>query len=66
MICLRQCPVGAISGGKNQIHVIDQTKCTKCNTCFEVCPPRFSAVRRLSGEPVPPPVKDRVLVRKKG
>jgi NADH:ubiquinone oxidoreductase subunit F (NADH-binding)/(2Fe-2S) ferredoxin/NAD-dependent dihydropyrimidine dehydrogenase PreA subunit len=66
MICLRQCPVGAISGGKNQIHVIDQTKCTKCNTCFEVCPPRFSAVRRLSGEPVPPPVKDRVLVRRKG
>jgi NADH:ubiquinone oxidoreductase subunit F (NADH-binding)/(2Fe-2S) ferredoxin/Pyruvate/2-oxoacid:ferredoxin oxidoreductase delta subunit len=66
MICLRQCPVGAISGGKNQIHVIDQAKCTKCNTCFEVCPPRFSAVRRLSGEPVPPPVKDRVLVRRKG
>jgi len=66
MICLRQCPVGAISGGKNQIHVIDQEKCTKCNTCFEVCPPRFSAVRRLSGEPVPPPVKDRVLVRRKG
>jgi NADH-quinone oxidoreductase subunit F len=66
MICLKQCPVEAISGGKNQIHVIDQTKCTKCNTCFEVCPPRFSAVRRLSGEPVPPPVKDRVLVRRKG
>jgi len=66
MICLRQCPVGAVSGGKNQIHVIDQTKCTKCNTCFEVCPPRFSAVRRLSGEPVPPPVKDRVLARRKG
>jgi len=66
MICLRQCPVEAISGGKNQIHVIDQTKCTKCNTCFEVCPPRFSAVRRLSGEPVPPPVKDRVLARRKG
>jgi len=65
MICLRQCPVGAISGGKNQIHVIDQAKCTKCNACFEVCPPRFSAVRRLSGEPVPPPVKDRVLARRK-
>ena len=66
MICLRQCPVEAISGGKNQIHVIDQTKCTKCNTCFEVCPPRFGAVRRLSGEPVPPPVEDRILARGKG
>jgi NADH-quinone oxidoreductase subunit F len=66
MICLRQCPVGAVSGGKNEIHVIDQAKCIKCNTCFEVCPPRFSAVRRLSGEPVPPPVKDRTLARGKG
>jgi NADH:ubiquinone oxidoreductase subunit F (NADH-binding)/(2Fe-2S) ferredoxin/Pyruvate/2-oxoacid:ferredoxin oxidoreductase delta subunit len=66
MICLRQCPVAAISGGKNQIHVIDQTKCTKCNTCFEVCPPRFAAVRRISGEPVPPPVEDRTLARGKG
>ncbi len=65
MLCLRNCPVEAISGGKNQIHVIDQEKCTKCNTCFEVCPPRFNAVRRLSGEPVPPPVKDRTLVRGK-
>jgi NADH:ubiquinone oxidoreductase subunit F (NADH-binding)/(2Fe-2S) ferredoxin/NAD-dependent dihydropyrimidine dehydrogenase PreA subunit len=65
MICLRNCPVEAISGGKNQIHVIDQEKCTKCNTCFEVCPTRFNAVRRLSGEPVPPPVKDRTLARGK-
>jgi NADH:ubiquinone oxidoreductase subunit F (NADH-binding)/(2Fe-2S) ferredoxin/Pyruvate/2-oxoacid:ferredoxin oxidoreductase delta subunit len=66
MICFRQCPVGAISGGKNQIHVIDQAKCIKCNTCFEVCPSRFSAVRRISGEPVPPPVQDRTLARGKG
>jgi NADH-quinone oxidoreductase subunit F len=66
MICLRQCPVGAVSGGKNEIHIIDQGKCIKCNTCFEVCPPRFSAVKRLSGEPVPPPVKDRTLARGKG
>jgi NADH-quinone oxidoreductase subunit F len=66
MICLRQCPVGAVSGGKNQIHVIDQAKCIKCNTCFEVCPSRFNAVRRLSGEPVPPPVEDRILTRGKG
>jgi NADH:ubiquinone oxidoreductase subunit F (NADH-binding)/(2Fe-2S) ferredoxin/NAD-dependent dihydropyrimidine dehydrogenase PreA subunit len=66
MLCLRNCPVEAISGGKNQIHVIDQEKCTKCNTCFEVCPTRFNAVRRLSGEPVPSPVKDRTLVRGKG
>jgi len=58
MICLRQCPAGAISGGKNQIHVINQDKCTKCGTCFEVCPPRFGAVKKISGEPVPPPIPE--------
>jgi len=56
LICLRNCPVGAIIGGKNLVHVIDQEKCTKCGTCFEVCPPRFDAVTRLSGAKVPEPV----------
>ncbi|MCK4242014.1 MAG: NADH-quinone oxidoreductase subunit NuoF [Dehalococcoidia bacterium] len=49
MICLRNCPVGAITGGKKEVHVIDQDKCTKCGTCFEVCPSRFGAVTKLSG-----------------
>jgi NADH:ubiquinone oxidoreductase subunit F (NADH-binding)/(2Fe-2S) ferredoxin len=53
LICLRDCPVEAISGGKRQIHVIDQAKCTKCGTCFEVCPERFSAVSKISGREVP-------------
>ncbi len=67
MICGRECPVGAISGGKGLIHVIDQQKCTKCGTCFDVCPSRFSAVKKLSGEPVPAPLPEaeRVLVRGK-
>ncbi len=65
MICLRKCPTQAIGGGKNQIHVIDQGKCNSCGTCFEVCPSRFGAVRRLSGEPVPPPIHEeaRMLAR---
>ena len=67
MICLRDCPVDAISGDKNQIHVIDQGKCTKCGTCFDVCPTKFAAVKRISGEPVPAPLpeKQRELVRRK-
>jgi len=67
LICLRDCPAEAISGGKNQIHVIDQSKCTRCGTCFDVCPPRFGAVRKISGEPVPPPPppEERALVRGK-
>ena len=47
MICLRNCPVSAISGGKQEVHVIDQSKCNKCGTCFEVCPPRFNAVVKV-------------------
>ncbi len=67
MICLRECPAGAIIGGKNQIHVIDQEKCTKCGTCYEVCPKRFGAVARISGAPAPEPLleTERVLVRTK-
>jgi NADH-quinone oxidoreductase subunit F len=53
LICSRNCPVGAIIGGKDIIHVIDQVKCTKCGTCLEVCPSRFEAIVKLSGEPVP-------------
>ena len=65
LICARKCPSEAIIGGKNRIHVIEQEKCTKCGTCFEVCPPRFHAVRKISGEPVPPPIPEdaRTLVR---
>ncbi len=67
LICLRKCPDEAIDGGKNRIHVIDQEKCTNCGTCLDVCPPNFNAVVKISGEPVPPPIREdqRVVVRKK-
>ena len=55
-ICLKKCPVDAIEGGKKTIHVIDQELCTRCGTCIEVCPARFDAVRKISGEPIPPPL----------
>lgn len=63
MICLKKCPSDAIIGEKKTIHVIDQDKCTKCDTCFEVCPPRFRAVTKISGQPVPPPIpeEERIL-----
>jgi F420-non-reducing hydrogenase iron-sulfur subunit len=66
MICLKKCPVEAIVGGKSRIHVIDQEKCIKCGTCFEACPPRFGSVKKISGEPVPPPIPEeaRTIVRK--
>jgi NADH:ubiquinone oxidoreductase subunit F (NADH-binding)/(2Fe-2S) ferredoxin/Pyruvate/2-oxoacid:ferredoxin oxidoreductase delta subunit len=66
LICLRECTSEAIIGGKNRIHVIDQEKCTKCGTCFEVCPSRFDAVKKISGEPVPAPIpeEERIITRK--
>jgi F420-non-reducing hydrogenase iron-sulfur subunit len=67
MICARRCPVEAIEGGKNRIHVIDQDKCIKCGTCFEACPPRFGAVDKIAGRPVPPPIpeEERLIVRER-
>ena len=67
MICMRNCPVEAISGGRDLICEIDQAKCTKCGNCYLVCPQRFGAVVRLSGVPVPPsiPEEQRVLIRQK-
>ncbi len=64
--CARKCPVEAIEGGKNLIHVVIQDKCTKCGSCLEACPARFGAVRKISGEPVPDPIPQeaRTVVRK--
>ncbi|MDT4761185.1 NADH-quinone oxidoreductase subunit NuoF [Sphaerochaeta sp. PS] len=40
--CARKCPVGAITGEKKQIHIIDQSTCIKCGVCLETC--KFGAV----------------------
>lgn len=66
MICARRCPEEAIIGAKNQVHVVDQEKCIKCGTCLDVCPPRFGAVIKISGEPVPPPLaqEKRTIVKR--
>jgi coenzyme F420-reducing hydrogenase delta subunit/Fe-S-cluster-containing hydrogenase component 2 len=66
MTCARRCPAEAIISAKNQIHVVDQEKCIKCGTCFEACPPKFGAVTKISGAPVPPPIPEekRTIVRK--
>jgi NADH:ubiquinone oxidoreductase subunit F (NADH-binding)/(2Fe-2S) ferredoxin/ferredoxin len=49
-ICKRGCPAEAIAGDKRLIHIIDQNKCIKCGNCLDVCPPRFNAVTKVSGE----------------
>ena len=41
-LCARKCPVGAISGGKKEVHVIDESLCIKCGACADAC--KFNAV----------------------
>ncbi len=67
LLCEKNCPDGAIIGGKRMIHIIDQEKCTNCGTCFEVCPAKFGAVTKLSGVPVPDPIPEekRAIIRKR-
>jgi NADH:ubiquinone oxidoreductase subunit F (NADH-binding)/NAD-dependent dihydropyrimidine dehydrogenase PreA subunit len=42
--CLKQCPEQCITGESKQPHVIDQSRCIKCNTCADVC--RFDAIAK--------------------
>ena len=50
-LCLKSCPVEAVSGERKKAHVIDQKKCIKCGVCLEVCPEKFSAVECVSAQP---------------
>lgn len=43
--CGRVCPAKAISGDKKQAHVIDHSKCIRCDECFRTC--RFDAITRM-------------------
>jgi NADH-quinone oxidoreductase subunit F len=41
-LCIKACPVDAISGAKKVAHVIDGKKCCKCGACVPTC--KFSAI----------------------
>jgi Na+-translocating ferredoxin:NAD+ oxidoreductase RNF subunit RnfB len=49
LLCKKSCPVDAIAGERKRVHVIDQELCIKCGACFDVCPPKVSAVTKLTG-----------------
>ena len=42
-VCLRRCPVNAISGARNETHVIDPETCIRCGACVEAC--KFDAIK---------------------
>ncbi|HQP59610.1 MAG TPA: NADH-quinone oxidoreductase subunit NuoF [Anaerolineaceae bacterium] len=41
-VCARNCPVGAITGERRGVHVIDSNICVRCGICQQVC--NFNAV----------------------
>ncbi len=48
MVCLRACPVNAITGAKKEVHHIDEDTCTRCGACYDSC--KFDAIEILTGE----------------
>ena len=62
LLCLRNCPSGAIKGEREVVHVIEQERCTRCGICHVTCP--FGAVEKLS-PPVVPRVQYGLRVKKK-
>ncbi len=48
MLCLKSCPVGAVSGIKKELHSIDIDKCIKCGTCIELCSGKYNAIESVS------------------
>ncbi len=54
-LCMKKCPVQAIAGEKNLIHIINQKDCIACGTCIDICP--FDSIIKLSGESVETPEK---------
>jgi NADH:ubiquinone oxidoreductase subunit F (NADH-binding)/ferredoxin len=42
-MCLRACPVNAITGEKKKPHSIDQELCIKCRSCLGTC--KFKSIR---------------------
>jgi NADH:ubiquinone oxidoreductase subunit F (NADH-binding)/(2Fe-2S) ferredoxin len=36
-LCLKNCPVNAITGKRKQMHTINSLHCTRCGNCREVC-----------------------------
>jgi NADH-quinone oxidoreductase subunit F len=41
-MCMRACPVNAISGEKKKLHTIDHGVCIQCGACYDAC--KFNAV----------------------
>ena len=45
--CVKICPVGAITGERKSLHVIDMSMCIDCGACGRICP--FRAIHDQKG-----------------
>ncbi|MDP3034873.1 MAG: NADH-ubiquinone oxidoreductase-F iron-sulfur binding region domain-containing protein [Methanobacteriaceae archaeon] len=50
MVCLKSCPVSAITGSKDEIHVIEVETCVKCGTCLDLCKRKKNAVKLVDAK----------------
>jgi NADH-quinone oxidoreductase subunit F len=41
-LCIKACALGAITGERKKVHVIDQTLCSRCGACAKAC--RLNAI----------------------
>ena len=44
-LCIKACPVDAISGERKELHIIDTDVCIKCDACVAKCP--FKAIIKV-------------------
>ncbi len=42
-LCVRSCPVDAITGSRDEVAFIDKEKCIECNLCYDKC--NFMAIK---------------------
>jgi len=47
LLCIKPCPVDAITGAKKEIHLLDQDLCTRCGICRSLC--QYDAIKITSG-----------------
>ncbi len=52
LLCIKSCPTEAIKGESKFIHIINQENCHKCGQCLEVCPPKISAIIKVTGSDI--------------
>ena len=44
LLCLKACPVEAITGELKEPHTIDQSMCEFCGICYDTCPKKIEAI----------------------